>query len=93
MVASLYIEHFGQDFEKIVMHDLQDDDEWEFFSEVSAIYVCSARKIMSVAEAAKRATIAIVYKENDRSGYVIVRNVRVHEGKDDEALALCEQAC
>ena len=63
-----------------------------FFFEVSAIYLCSGRKIISVAEAAKRATIAIVYKENDRSGYVIVRNVRVHEGEHDEALALCEQA-
>jgi hypothetical protein len=48
---------------------------------------------MSVAEAAKRVTIAIEYEENDRIGYLIVRNVRVHEGEHDEALALCEQAC
>lgn len=31
VVSSLNIELFRQDFEKILMHDLQDGDEWEFF--------------------------------------------------------------
>lgn len=46
----------------------------------------------SLAEAAKWATIATKYKENDGIGFVVMSYVKLHENRHDEALALCEQA-
>lgn len=46
----------------------------------------------TLAEAAKWATIATKYKENDGIGFVVMSYVRLHENRHDEALDLCEQA-
>jgi tetratricopeptide (TPR) repeat protein len=50
----------------------------------------------SPAEALRQATEwaakAVEYDDNDGLGHVIMSYVRLHEGKHDEALALCEKA-
>jgi TolB-like protein len=43
-------------------------------------------------QAAEWATKAVSYEYNDGLGHVIMSDIRLHEGRHDEALALCEQA-
>ncbi len=46
----------------------------------------------SLKQAAEWAAKAVEYDDNDGLGHVIMGYVRLHEGRHDEALALCEKA-